>query len=441
MEPRKFFTIAIGLVVFAAILLVVLLVAASSDSRPPDTSDLVLERKPVPAEENAFTHFSNALETIHWPENSPIPTNYLENGTVDESALSSLLASNAVMFSHVRKGAACTNMLGPEITGFDSKMPWVAGWRNIARLMAVKIRHDRTAKRHSEATATCTDLLKFGDLLTTNPETIIEYLVGVAVLDAGLRSATDIARDPDTPRESLAAIADAVSRISPPEKGFTRAIKAEFKVESNAIDMFAEGKYGMDEIGSLGSLPRSSFLRKARIPRYLFLPNKTKALCARYARHSISNAANCLSAIPKYDLEKELGIGTSRRPNFLTPNAVGRILLGLLIPAMDAMQERRCRMECTVSATKIILACKLRNVKEPGLPQDLQSLVPEHLPAVPRDPFDGKPFRYSYTNAIIYSVGKDLKDSGGSTNTPSSTVRLNVWHARWQCDDAVFELK
>jgi hypothetical protein len=48
------------------------------------------------------------------------------------------------------------------------------------------------------------------------------------------------------------------------------------------------------------------------------------------------------------------------------------------------------------------------------LPENLQALVPTYLAAVPDDPFDGKPFRYSPEKKIVYSVGKNLVDDGGS---------------------------
>jgi len=51
------------------------------------------------------------------------------------------------------------------------------------------------------------------------------------------------------------------------------------------------------------------------------------------------------------------------------------------------------------------------------LPEDLDGLVPEYLDAVPRDPFDGKPLRYSRAKRIVYSIGSDLIDRGGATAT------------------------
>lgn len=49
------------------------------------------------------------------------------------------------------------------------------------------------------------------------------------------------------------------------------------------------------------------------------------------------------------------------------------------------------------------------------LPDDLKELTPEFLPAVPEDPFDGKPLRYVVRDDayVLYSVGADGTDDGG----------------------------
>lgn len=57
-------------------------------------------------------------------------------------------------------------------------------------------------------------------------------------------------------------------------------------------------------------------------------------------------------------------------------------------------------------------------------PGTLQDLVPAYLPAVPADPFDGKPLRYNRLpkGYLIYSIGKDYVDNGGAEwNTTNET--------------------
>ena len=47
-----------------------------------------------------------------------------------------------------------------------------------------------------------------------------------------------------------------------------------------------------------------------------------------------------------------------------------------------------------------------------ALPGSLAELVPEFLPAVPVDPWDGRPLRYRA--GTVWSIGRDGKDEGGT---------------------------
>ncbi|MGB9877802.1 MAG: hypothetical protein ACPLPS_08555, partial [bacterium] len=68
----------------------------------------------------------------------------------------------------------------------------------------------------------------------------------------------------------------------------------------------------------------------------------------------------------------------------------------------------------SLEATATLLALRAYKKDKGHLPDNLSELVPEYLPEIPIDPFDGKPLRYSKEKRIIYCVGKDLIDSGGS---------------------------
>ena len=48
------------------------------------------------------------------------------------------------------------------------------------------------------------------------------------------------------------------------------------------------------------------------------------------------------------------------------------------------------------------------------------ALVPDFLPRVPLDPFSGRPLRLKRdgAGAVVYSVGRDLKDDGGRPARP-----------------------
>jgi hypothetical protein len=77
------------------------------------------------------------------------------------------------------------------------------------------------------------------------------------------------------------------------------------------------------------------------------------------------------------------------------------------------------------------VAAYLYREKSGHWPEKLADLVPEFIPSLPPDPFDGKPIRLKRTahGMVVYSVGPDLVDNGG---TPID------W--KTQKGDIVFEL-
>ena len=56
------------------------------------------------------------------------------------------------------------------------------------------------------------------------------------------------------------------------------------------------------------------------------------------------------------------------------------------------------------------------------MPATLDALVPQYLDSVPFDPFDRKPIRYNADKKILYSVGLNKKDLGGSEGDDWNTM-------------------
>ena len=63
----------------------------------------------------------------------------------------------------------------------------------------------------------------------------------------------------------------------------------------------------------------------------------------------------------------------------------------------------------------IAMAITRYRLKHGTSPSQLQVLVPDELPAIPLDPFDGQPMKYRVEagDVIIYSIGKNRVDDGG----------------------------
>lgn len=91
------------------------------------------------------------------------------------------------------------------------------------------------------------------------------------------------------------------------------------------------------------------------------------------------------------------------------------LLSRMLIPSFARSAELWVRSVGANRAIRAALACERYRLAHGDWPDDLQSLVPEYLEAVPIDPFDGRPLRYQRIpeGIKVWTIGEDLVDNGG----------------------------
>jgi hypothetical protein len=414
---------------------------ASRDIPEPDVADLAVYRPEIPPEANAYTYFVSATNAFYWPTNSAVVTDYIDGDSVDQHEVADVISKNEATFDLIKRAIKCERCITPEVTGFDTLLPYLGPWRNIGRVLAALARHERISGQYAEATGTCISLLKFGNLIQQDAECIINYLVGIAILDIGLAQARDLARDPGMASQELKKLYEALASIGPFAQGLIRAIKVEYKVVANTIDDLGNGSFSMDDLSSLSGSDPPSILKGKRIPGYFFQPNRTKLTFANLYRDMITNAPLYYAEMNLYDVEDVLGLGESKLKLLPRPNAVGKILYAMLIPALDSLLERKCRAECDVAATRILVGIHDYRKDTGVFPEKIQDLVPEFIDAVPADPYDGQQFRYDPQNRIVYSVGKDRKDSGGLSVLLSGSESDSVRRKRWNSEDVVYKIE
>ncbi len=83
-------------------------------------------------------------------------------------------------------------------------------------------------------------------------------------------------------------------------------------------------------------------------------------------------------------------------------------------PAADSL-AKKCACQSVVSSSRLVLALNSYQRRMGALPDNLEQLVPKSFDVIPRDPYDGVPIRYSKEKEIVYCIGKNLQDDGGST--------------------------
>jgi hypothetical protein len=93
-------------------------------------------------------------------------------------------------------------------------------------------------------------------------------------------------------------------------------------------------------------------------------------------------------------------------------------LMHLLMPALGKLAAAFRRDQAVLRGAVVGLALERYRLDKGRWPKELTELVPDYLPAVPKDPFDGRPLRYRplADGVIVYSVGPDGRDDGGALN-------------------------
>ncbi|WP_152052957.1 hypothetical protein [Tautonia marina] len=124
-------------------------------------------------------------------------------------------------------------------------------------------------------------------------------------------------------------------------------------------------------------------------------------------------------------LETAWGLETAPRGLKLArtfiPGVRGK-LDGLLIPALESARNASLRASTLTRLLAIDLAIRAYQVRQNAPPDRVDQLVPDFLDTVPTDPFTDGPFVYRTTEEepgfVLYSVGPDGKDDGGTPHQP-----------------------
>lgn len=369
------------------------IVINSRDIDPPDTSDLVSAPIEASGDENAYTLFLEAFKLFQWPKDDRKVEAMLPGKKWDEAYVDDLISRNAETLALLKQGLACPAYEPhDEPESSDPRPLWQRN--DMSKLMALKAAHDVRTGHAGVAREDCYGLLRFGSLVEANPTSLIDCVVGMVVIGRGLKAVGGLLCELALDEAELVSLSDRLSQTAPLEQGWVKAIKMEYGLISGGIDKAAE---------STGAKHRV-------ISGYIFQPNRTKADFACFCRTMIKNFSRPYSEMDLPAPEPNPSEGPQKLLLLLRPN--GMVKLGMPRPDyLNGFLAGRCRTQSHLDGLRLVVACRLYEMRHGRLPETLDALVPELLGTVPRDPFDGKPFRYSRADAAVYSVGKDLRDS------------------------------
>ena len=403
----------------------------SRDEAPPDDSDLIVKRLDIPDDQNGFTYFQQAGEILYWPgtdawekaakhpeseeaEKIAYRLDRMENGKDWDAALAAeVLDANKPTFALIEKGLACREFQVPEFKSIYDKIPYVFGFMQTARLMRLRAADLAARDKGVEAVERTLDIVLFGHRIECAKGCLIHSLVGQAIKGMGLGQLRRLVIECKVPAETLKITAARLADWEDSGTGLANALRCEYQMDVNMIDELYCGNISINAFAIVGrEPPRPSW--SERLKYVLFLrPNQTKRLFAETLGPRVEDSTRPYVAARTQPVAPDAPDGLLQMLSL--KNSVGRTLHQIFNPALSGVLKVKCQTQTDVAATRAILALKAFKMKTGRLPKTLDELVPEYLAAVPLDDFDGKPLRYSPEKKILYSVGKGLKDVGGST--------------------------
>jgi len=105
----------------------------------------------------------------------------------------------------------------------------------------------------------------------------------------------------------------------------------------------------------------------------------------------------------------------------LNSSGIERLFSRMVLPAVENTTSRIISTQAMVHLTVTALALQRYKLAHGNYPKSLTDLVPEFLPALPFDPFDGNTLRYqplSTGGYLLYAIGPDGADDNGDATKP-----------------------
>jgi len=392
------------------------------DIPPIDDSDLWLSKIEIPKEENAFYPLSQASEKINLPkEKSELFAKMVEGEKWDSEFAEELIKNNEEVFSYFEKALELPYFQIPEwqdpkTIGYETIIPSMPDLRDIARLNSIKANYLLTQGKEKEALDLIVKTIKMGQIIEDSPRPIlISYLEGMAIKEIGLQRLRTMIPNLTLSSEALRDYMAELEQFKANEEGLIKAMKMDYISLTNTkskIEAVFVGELPKEELEKLGMGKIPFEINATTKLNYLYKPNQTQRIFAEYYRNFVNNANKDCNEVRLVEI-KSLAPHSKIKMLF-TENVVGKIFHDIVAVSFSGYFYQKCLEDFSVIGTQSLLAIKAYQTETGKIPFSLGELVPEYFSEVPRDPFDGKSIKYSPEKKIIYSVGKDLKDSGGS---------------------------
>lgn len=397
----------------------------SKDITPIDDSDLALSVVSVPKEENAYFDMTKAVEVMYNPDWKLQEVQSLLSGEVWNDALAKeIILKNSKAMRHLVAASRKPKFQDPALADPknitpDALVPPLSNWRNLAKISVIYAEYFAKEGRWSEAMEAAMVPARVGQKMQKSQVNMIEYLVALAMKRIGLEAAQDVLAQSTLPTEAIKRYIKELDEFYDNESGLVSAYKMGYHIISTGIDWASQLREN-EELDLLMDILKSKDVDienekevKKIVKKYLDV-NATKLLFADPARKRIKMVVGPCSEVSSVETRK-LSPKTTKE-FYETENAIGKMIYDIVEASFITPIIKKCEEDALVGVTQVMFAIKAFHNDTGVYPDTIADLVPEYLKEIPQDPFDGGDMKYSKEKNILYSIGRDLKDNGGTVS-------------------------
>ncbi|MBI3987851.1 MAG: hypothetical protein HY343_13080 [Lentisphaerae bacterium] len=395
-----------GAVLLLFIVVPVLVIRLMPRDIPPfDDARLRPETFQIAPESNAYTYFLQATNFLVWSTNTAEVDAVLNGTAADLSFAVQLVASNHAALALVRQGLTCDRCVAPEVTDLLAPTPNLTPWLYLGRVLAMKAKIEIKEGDAGGAKSSSLELVRFGWMIQDCPSSLIHYSVGKALSKMGDDACQNLVLSGHLDEKQLVDLSNRLASYAPSQKGFVRAIQLEYQMTSKTIDDLCAGRFITNRVNQA--------VRRFAFP-LVFQPNRAKQEGYKAYLSIIDSSSNSFKVITSMKSEAKSEQASFPPEAFRIQRHLASTIAGLFSLSPVDTLGRECRSRCSFDATRVIIALHRYRIRYSEFPETLDDLVHEFLPAAPTDAFAGESLRYSPKRGIVYSVGKNCVDDGGS---------------------------
>lgn len=391
----------------------------AADAPPPNDSDLRLPKIAVSDEENAFYDLEKILmytnvneDVIYYPiEQKDLITEYINNRNWDEEFVRDLLSKNESVFKYLDIAKTKPKFQNPLTQDPENLIIDPEGrslnpviFINIAKLDSLRSLSIFKDGQEQLALENAMQFTLFNQKIHNSQSGLLYYLASRPSKNIGLERINQIVAD--STKLSSDILANYARRLDDIEN--SSGLKKAFMMEYTDQAV---------QFNKLSNAPSFYYFKQNKTKQYLvdnarIYIKSAEASCFPIATFEDANIA--IEEVKQFSNSFHSITGLIKIP--FTENFIGKQIQNFMFIYFNpsSMYFNRCNDDVMLSATKLIFALKAYNIDNGDLPQSLEVLVPKYIAKVPEDPFDGKSMKYLKDKKIIWSIGKDGIDSGGS---------------------------